>query len=1064
MKNDYTFKAVGGSVPFVKYRLIIMKLITFFLIVGLIQVSAYASAYSHNLLEINLIGNAPEQQKNIVKGVVKDLQGNTVPGVTVTVKDTKKVTITDQNGNYSIQISENDKLLVFSFIGMKRQEVLIGNQSVINVVMDSESSTLDEVVVVGYGTMRKSDVTGAITSISSKSLKDVPSANLSQALQGQGAGIVISKSNGNNKPGQAPDIRIRGTRSVKAGNSPLVVVDGIPFDGNINDFNVDDIASVEVLKDASSTAIYGSRGANGVILVTTKRGSPGMRKPVITYSGYAGFNKNFGEYPMMDGPQYLLLKKWSNYLGKPGTYTGIDDPKIIPAAFAPEEIQGINAGRSTNWQKLVYKNGITTNHQLGVSGGTETTQYAVSGGYYNETGIYFGQSFARYSLKLSVDQQLTKFLKVGITSLNTFTNTQGENQNQMGQSLRSSPLASPYDSIGTLVNNFVPGSASQVWNPLANFIDGAVVEARKRLGTFTTFYLEANLFKGLRYKFNAGAQLGTEVYGNFYASKSTNNLGGPSSANNQTGLNSNYTLENILTYDKTIAEKHKINFTGLFSYQDNVAQSNSFNYTGILSDNAQYYNPSLGANLSGTGSRAEYALISYMARVNYGFNDKYLLTLAMRTDASSRLAEGNQYHNFPSVAVAWNINKESFLKNSTILSNLKLRVSYGSVGNTSINPYQTLGSLTNQVYNYGSTTTTGLYPNSVPNPTLGWEYTSTLNGGIDFGFFQNRISGSIEVYHAYTNNMILPQSLPATSGIPNTILTNIGKSENKGLEIHISTVNIQSKNSNGITWTSDFNFFINRGMITQLNPSLNTSLDGKPADIGNKWFVGHPIGSFYDYQKIGIWQATKADTLLAKGLGLTTTGTGSVIGQIRVADRNDNKVIDAGDMCIVGTPEPKWEGATTQRIEYKNFDFTVVATARDGGTIFSGLFGGGFANTLQANYNNVNIDYWTPNNPTNEWPKPNSAQTNPAKNSTLGYFDGSFLKIRSMALGYNIPQSLMKNTGMKSIRIYTTVSDPFILFSPYRNKYHGIDPETSGNLNVDTPATWSMIFGVNITL
>ncbi|MDP4290185.1 MAG: SusC/RagA family TonB-linked outer membrane protein [Bacteroidota bacterium] len=1022
---------------------------------------------THKVLDNNLVVITPigNQAKNTISGTVTDAKtGESLPGVSVLIKGTYKGTVTDQQGKFSFTNSDHKVILVVSYMGYEKQEITVDSYNPITIRLAESVKTLEEVVVVGYGTRKKSDVTGAITSISAQSLADVPSANLSQALQGQGAGIDVQKSNGNSKPGQAPTILIRGTRSVKAGNSPLVVIDGIAFDGNINDFNIDDIASVEVLKDASSTAIYGSRGANGVILVTTKHGKSGMRQPLITYSGYTGFNKNIGEYPMMNGQQYLLLKKWAKYIGNPGKYSSIDDPQIIADAFSPEEQQGIAIGRNTDWQKLVYKTGITTNHQISVTGGTDATQYAISGGYYNETGVYFGQSFKRYSLKLSFDQQLTKFLKVGINSFNTYSITQGENQNPMGQALRASPLASPYDTTGVLINYFVPGSSNQVWNPLANFIDGAVVENRKRLGTFTTFYLEANIFNGLKYKFNAGAQLKSDVYGNFYTSQTTNNLGGPSSANNQTGISSNYTLENIVTYDKIIAKKHNINFTGLLSFEDNVSESNSFNYTGLLSDNTQYFNPSLGANLSGTGSRAEYALLSYMARVNYSYNDKYLLTLAMRTDASSRLAEGNKFHTFPSAAIAWNINKESFLQNSSFISNLKLRVSYGSVGNTSISPYQTLGSLTNQVYNYGSTNTTGLYPNSVPNPTLGWEYTSTLNAGVDFGFWQNRISGSVELYHSYTNDMMLPQSLPATSGIPNTILTNIGKSENKGIEIHISSVNIQSNGKNGITWTSDFNFFINRGQITQLNPSLNTFYNGKPADIGNKWFVGQPIGSFYDYQKIGIWQATSADTLLAKSLGLTTTGTGSVIGQIRVADRNKNGQIDAGDMYIIGSPQPKWEGGTTQKVSFKNFDFTVAASARFGSTISSTLYGGGFANTLQANYNNINIDYWTLNNPTNEWPKPNSAQTNPAKNSTLGYFDGSFLKIRSLSLGYSIPQSILRSTGMKSVRIYATANDPFILFSPYRDKFHGLDPETSGTLNVDTPATWSMIFGINIIL
>ncbi|HSC39372.1 MAG TPA: TonB-dependent receptor, partial [Chitinophagaceae bacterium] len=502
------------------------------------------------------------------------------------------------------------------------------------------------------------------------------------------------------------------------------------------------------------------------------------------------------------------------------------------------------------------------------------------------------------------------------------------------------------------------------WNPLDNFLPGAAVETRNRIGTFSTFYLEATLAKGLKYKFNGGAEIRSDVYGNFYARATTNNLGVSSSAANENTLSTSYTLENLLIYDKTIADKHKINFTGLYSFQQYTPQYTAFSYTNLLSDQAQYFNPALGSNYQGKGTLNPWAITSYMGRLNYGYNDKYLLTLTMRSDGSSRLAPGNKYHIFPSAAVAWNVMKESFFSNvSNNISSLRIRGSYGSVGNPAIDPYATLGSLTTQVYNYGSTVTTGLYPNSVPNPTLDWEYTSTANIGVDFGFFQNRISGSVEAYHSYTKNMIMPVTLPGTSGIPNQILTNIGKSENKGIEIHISTVNIQSRSAHGVTWTSDFNFFINRGQITQLLPSITTTLDGKTADIANKWFVGQPIGSFYDYQRIGIWQATSKDSADAKALNQTVTGTKSVIGQVRVADRNGNNTIDAGDQYIVGSPQPKWEGGTTQRIAYRNFDFTVVAFARVGGMISSTLFGGGFTNTLQANYNNVNVNYWTPNNP-----------------------------------------------------------------------------------------------------
>ncbi|MBN9383931.1 MAG: TonB-dependent receptor [Chitinophagaceae bacterium] len=1007
-----------------------------------------------------------------VQGKVVSPSGEPLAGVSILVKSRNTGGATGPDGSFRISVPPNSTLVV-SYTGYLSKEIRLGatDRHDLSIALTESKNDLDQVIVVGYGTRKKSDVTGSITSISEKSIQDVPAANLSQALQGQGAGIDIQKKNGNSKPGQSPTILIRGARSVKAGNDPLIVIDGIPFQGDINDVNQDDISSVEVLKDASSTAIYGSRGANGVILVTTRRGRAGA-KPTVTYSGYAGFSKWLGEYPMMNGSQYLQLKKWATFLGNPGTYTSPDDPALLTVALAPEERQGVAMGRSTDWQKLVYKSGVSTNHQLGVSGGTDNTQYALGAGYYSETGIYPGQSFQRYTLKLSVDQKLGNYVKIGLSSLNTYAVTKGPSVNPMGQALRASPLVSPYDSTGKLINGFLPGSANQVWNPLADFLPGASVEKGSRLGTFSTFYVEVSPVKGLKYRFNGGAEVRSGTYGNFYARNTTNNLGVMSTAEDSSFQSTSYTLENLIIYDKTIAQKHKINFTGLYSFQNYTPQGTDFKYSNLLSDQAQYFNPAFGSNFTGRGNLLPWAIISYMGRINYSYNDKYLLTLTMRSDGSSRLAPGNKYHVFPSAAAAWNIIKESFMYSVRAVSNLKLRASYGSVGNPAIDPYQTLGALTNVPYNYGSTVTTGLYPTSVANPNLSWEYTATANIGVDFGFFQNRLSGSIELYHAWTKDMIMPVTPPATSGIPNQILTNIGKSENKGVELHIAAEIIQARNSHQVGWSADVNFFINRGQITQLLPTINTTVDGRPADLANKWFVGRPIGSIYDYQRIGIWQATPADSAAAKALGQTITGTKSVIGQAKIADRNGNKVIDAGDQYIIGTPQPKWEGGTTQRITYRNFDFTIVAFARIGGMISSAMFGAGFVNTMQANYNNLNVAYWTPNNPTNAWPKANSAQTNPTNLSTFGYFDATFLKIRSMSLGYSIPAGLAKKWGMKSVRFYATAKDPFILFSPYRNKYHGLDPEASGpksstdptvTLNLDTPPSWSMLFGLNVT-
>lgn len=1006
-----------------------------------------------------------------VKGFVTNQKGEPLSGVSIQVNGSGAATVSQPDGSFEIQAPENSTVTV-SYVGYMNQELKVGsrNQNSLKIQLQNKKD-LDEVVVVGYGTRRRSEVTGSVVSVSEQSIKDIPTNNLAHALQGRAAGVDIQKVNGNSKPGAPVSILIRGSRSVRAGNDPLIVVDGIPYSGNFNDLNPDDVASVEILKDASATAIYGSRGANGVLLISTKRGKNG--KPIVSYSGYAGIVKPRGEWPMMNAQEFYEFKKWAMANGRfeengSKTYTGPDDPNLLIKEFSTEELDFIKTGATTNWQDLVYKTGFQTNHQLSVTGGTEATQYALSGGYYKETGIYPGQEFNRYTVKISVDQQLNKMFKVGLNSLNSFATTLGEGFNPMAQAMRASPMVSPWDPSGKLRNAFVPGSASQVWNPLADFLPGALVERRKRLGTFTTLFLEANLsqwLQGLKYRFNAGAELRSDVYGNFYASKTSKNQGAPSTSSNNNSQRTNFTLEHILTYDKTIAEKHKLNFTGLFSVQQQTTQSNGFDNNNIMDDKLEYFNPVYASNLTGDGSYEKWALVSYMGRLNYSFDDRYLVTFTVRTDGSSRLAPGNKYRTFPSTAIAWNIHNEKFF-NVNAISNLRLRASYGEVGNASISAYQTLARLSPFPMNFGETTTTGAYLTGVTNPDLTWESTATAEVGLDFGFLNNRITGTIGAYKQFTRDLLLPQTLPPTSGIQNVALSNIGKTENMGLELQLSAVILAPKSRNDFSWAVDMNVFLNRGKITAL-------ADGVTRDVGNNWFVGQPIGVYYNNVKLGIWQNTKGDSAEASRLKQTLSGVNSVIGTIRYADVNGDGKLDGDDRIILGSTQPDWEGGFTNRFGYKGFDLTVVGMARMGSLLNSSLQGGGFANTYQATYNNVKTRYWTPLNGETVYPKPNAGRTGTQNAGLLGFFNGSYLKIRTISLGYTLPPTILRKLGARNIKIYSTVEDPFIFFSPYVNHpYGGLDPEAGGSasspstgssVNVDTPPTWSVIFGLQIS-
>lgn len=1006
--------------------------------------------------------DAPKAAINIT-GQVNDAKGAPVPGVSVTIKGATTGAIADGDGKYSITVPDQSAVLVFRSVGFISQEIMVNDKTVINVTLAEKPSALNEVIVVGYGSQKKADVTGSIASIDEEALKSVPASNLVSALQSQAPGLDIQKAGGNSHPGATPSISIRGQRSLGAANDVLYVVDGIPFNGTyINDLNQDDVVAVQILKDASATAIYGSRGANGVILITTKRGKAGA--PVVTYSGYAGVVSPLGYYDVMDTKAYETYKKWGNYnannpntIGTPNPYNGIDDPKFYTdgITFLPAELAGMKNGTATDWQKLIFKNGFKTNHQLGLSGGTPSTKYAVSAGFYDETGLFPGQSFRRYSFKASIDQQLGKIFKVGISSMNTVSKINGESINPVAQALTSSPLTVPYDEKGNLIP--FPGGGSLTYNPLANLKPGAVVQKRSRYNTFTTAYAEAQITPHLKYRFNGGVEITPETYGEFYGSATYQNLSGPSTAKNTNYDYYDYTLENLLVYENTFAKNHHLTATGLFSYQEDYKSSTTFSYNNILADYIQYFNPALGANLKGEGSYSKFNIVSFMGRVNYDYKSKYLLTLTMRSDGSSTLAPGNKYHIFPSAAVGWNITSEDFMKNIPAISNLKLRAGYGTVGNAAVAPYQTLGGLASINYNYGSTNVTGTYPNNVPNPNLGWEYTATLNMAVDFSLFNDRISGSVDVYQQRTSDLILPQNLPITTGYTSQFLANVGKTENKGLEINIASVNIKADDRKDFGWTTNFNITFNRNKITALQ-------NGVTQDIGNNRFVGAPINALYNYVRLGIWQNTAADSALARKLNLTMVGSGSVIGTIKVADLNGDGVINSNDRTIVGSRQPKFFGGFTNRFSYRGIDLTVVANYRVGGTqIAYWLQPGSNVNALNGKMNNLDINYWTPFNHENTYPKPNFNVGTPVYGDLLGYYDASYLKIRTINLGYTLPPRIISRMGIQALRVYSSLNDAIILFSPLHNRFPGIDPESAGTLGVDTPPNKSILFGLNVT-
>ena len=1007
-------------------------------------------------------------QNITVRGKVRNAAGDPVDGASVTVKGGSVGTTTNASGDYQISAPSNGTL-VFSSVNLVGQEIQINGRTTINITMQDAENILQDVVVVGYGTQKKSDVTGSLVSVNEKALKEVPVANLTQALTGRAAGVDISRTSV--RPGQAGQIRIRGNRSLGGGQDPLLVVDGVPYSGSINDLNPDDIASVDILKDASATAIYGSRGSNGVIIVTTKRGTR-SGKPVLSFNTYNGFSEVIDKWPMMNAEEFTQYRVDANYSG----------------GNTADELAGIANGTNTDWQDLVYQKGYITNTSIGIAGGDGNTQYGLSGGYYKEKGIFDFISFERYSIRATIDQKIGKRIRVGLNSLNSLSYNNGQNLNPMYAILRFAPMLSPYLADGSL--NYLPatGSVDQPFytNPLLLKGNEDIMKNRaRRIRTFNSLYGEIELVKGLKYRINVGLDFSQQNTGSFNGAGSFFNATSIKDQqgtldpliNNASIYNSEewrYLIDNIVTYENTFAGKHRVTFTGLYSTEVNQFTSNQFNATGLPANYLQEYNFNQASNVTvGNAVFNKRGLLSMMGRVNYSYDDRYLVTATVRRDGSSVLSPGSQWFTYPALAFGWNVSNEAFMQDVPWVNNLKVRLGWGTTASQNVAPYSTLGGLTTNFYNYGSNNVTGYYVTTLPNTALTWESTTSTNIGIDFSLFNRRLSGSIDFYQQKTKDVLVPKSLPVSNGAF-SFVTNAANVDGHGFELSLSSINVET--ASGFTWATDLNFSISREKIADLgDPELKQ-------DIGNGWFVGQPLNVIYDFHKIGIWQTDEAAEAATYN---------SKPGRIKIEDRNKDGVINADDRMIIGTYQPKWIAGLTNRFNYKDFDFTVVSFARWGNYIVNELFqgssgGGPYGFFGQGRANVIKYNYWTPTNPTNDFPAPDGATNNADYYSTLGYQDGSFIKIRSMTLGYTLPNRLIEKWGIGSLRVYLQAQNPYIVYSPLVRDGYGIDPEgtlTNGNngalgsqgggaavstraikINVDTPPTRSWIFGINLTL
>jgi len=959
--------------------------------------------------------------------------------------------------------------LEFNYIGYVSQTVPVQGKTQIDVVLSEDTKALSEVVVIGYGTQRREAVTGSVASIGGNAMRDVPAGDITNALQGRVAGVNMQQTS--TKPGTSMQIRIRGTRSINANNDPLVVLDGIPFPGTIGDISPDDIKSVDILKDASATAIYGSRGANGVIMVTTYSGNKNQAAQ-INYSGYFGW-KNAIKIPLMNATDFAALRARAN-------------PAMNPAMDEPVDANG-NYTANTDWQNLFFRTGIVTNHDLSVIGGNEKGSYKFGVGFYDDQAVVPLQWYNRYSIRGSLDQKIGIF-RLGFTTNNNFNVTNGASIG-LGDVVHATPLADPYNADGTLKTRVVAGQNDTYYvRTRSSFaaLGDQFADRTKAFGSYNSAYGEIEIpgVEGLKARVNLGANYrqsngGTYTGTGVFNGSPTN----PSSASIDNKLTYGWTDENLLTYDRTFAEKHQLNVVAMYSAEQTYYNRSNISRKNIAADAFQYFNlgqssTSSNDDITINPDNQEYwvsGLESLMGRVMYSYDDRYMISATIRSDGSSRLAPGHKWHTYPAISAGWNIGKETFMKDVSWMDALKLRLGWGQTSNQSIDPYSTLGQLKTVPYNYGTTGyATGYYVNILPNTNLGWEYSITTNLGLDFSLFKNRLSGTFEYYTTNTHDLLLSVNLPPTSGV-SSYMANVGSTSNKGWEVTLSGTIVKTRDWQ---WDAGVNFAGNKNRITALN-------SGRTQDVDNWLFVGHPINVIYDYKKIGIWQQSEADQVkLYEGPGATP-------GMIKVlytgdynSDGTPTRLIGSDDLQVLDA-DPNFTGGFNTRVAYKGIDLTLVGSFQNGGILNSTLYGSnGYLNMENGRWSQVKIDYWTPDNPNGKFPDPAAlvGTNGPMHGSTMGYFSGTYLKVGTATLGYNFNPKSVQKAGIQKLRVYFTVQNPLILFSPYHSQ-SGLDPETnalandpavmnvamSSNLKrllvvgFNTPSTHNYMIGLNVT-
>ncbi|XOV91583.1 MAG: SusC/RagA family TonB-linked outer membrane protein [Bacteroidota bacterium] len=963
-----------------------------------------------------------------ISGTITDENGEPLPGAAIQEKGTSNGTITNVDGAYTLNISE-DAVLIFSFVGYQTLEIPVNGKSKIDVSLAEDISALEEVVVVGYGTQKKSDVTGAVASLSKDRLEMMPNLNISQAIMGAIPGVMVQTNTAGANPSQS--ILVRGRNSITANNDPLIILDGIPYSGNLTDINPNDISSIEVLKDASAAAIYGSRGSNGVILITTKEGVEG--KTVITYSGRYSVTDVTKVSRQLTGPEFYDFKITRN-----------------AAAMTLSEEEVYNDGTWTNWTDLALRTGHTQEHNLSISGGSEKTKFYIGGGYLNVKGVAKNDDFERLSTRFNLETKITDWLSIGTRSQITIDDASGSEAN-FEVALETNPLGLAYDEYGNYTifpwpDNIIVG------NPLGPLLYDDLEKSYQAVSN-NYMIIDVPFIEGLSYRLNTGLRFRFTDRGNYQPRTTQSGFADLGDGSVDNSLYNNTIVENILTYKRDFGA-HSIFVTGLYSYQGDQQKTNSVDATKYPNDFLSWYASGQAINRELSYSFSETALVSQMLRFNYSYDSRYLATFTIRRDGYSGFGEDNKWGSFPSIALGWNIANESFFNGVDFFSQLKLRGSLGLNGNQAIGAYESLSKFNIANYTAGTEVLIGYKPSKLGLDDLGWESSRTINLGVDYEIRDGRISGNVDWYFTNTFDLLLNRSISVIHGItPGThlpdwvhpaVTENIGETQNTGIEVLINSRNVINPK---FKWSTSGNISFNKNKIVSLYGYLDEN-GNETDDISNQWFIGQPIRVNYDYVWDGVWQLDEVNEADVYG---------SKPGWAKLKDVDGDGELTGEDRQIIGQSDPKIIWGLTNTFTYGPFKLNVFVHGVHGRTTRNYLMNDNVQGA-EVRYNTLKKNWWTPENPTNEWVKNELLATQMGGASAHIYEISDYVRIRDVTLSYDLPENILGKVGIDKLAIYFTGRN-LLTFT----QWTGMDPAlVDEDSQQGIPMQKEYVFGLNL--